>query len=102
MPSVGTDISWEHSKTKWRSTPRLNTKEIHLPLRDKGQGIRDKDRRQRTREKGNKGEGGGRDRRPRAVGDKMMMTTTKDCLLIERRQVWHISKRWAINVKRKP
>ena len=30
----------------------LSTKEIYLPQRDKGQGIRDKDRRQETRERG--------------------------------------------------
>ena len=30
----------------------LSTKEIYLPQRDRGQGIRDKDRRWRMREKG--------------------------------------------------
>ena len=29
----------------------LSTKEIYLPQRDRGQGLRDKDRRQRKREK---------------------------------------------------
>jgi hypothetical protein len=57
----------------------LSTKENCLPLRDKGQGVINKDRRWGTKEK--EREQGGRGRR-RDIGSQ----GTKDCLWIERRQ----------------
>lgn len=62
---------------------------IYLFLRDKGYGIRDKDRREKTREKGKETGRGGRVAMERGRGiywGSMMMT--KDCLWIKRRQTW--------------
>ena len=53
-----------------------SSKDVYLPQRDEGKGIRDRDRRARRREKG-------KGARKRGKG-------TKDHLWIERRQMQHI------------
>lgn len=60
----------------------LSTVEIYLPQRDRGQGMRDKDRRQRTRE----------------TGQACLSQRTKFCLWIE----GHRGKWWFIKVEGKP
>lgn len=54
----------------------LSTKDIYLPQRVKGQGIRDKDWRQRMREKGAGGTGG----QDRGREEGCLYWRTKDCL----------------------
>lgn len=57
----------------------LSTKEIHLPQRVKGQGIRDGGR--------------GRGQREQGRGQGYLSQGTKDCLWIEKRQpMWPIGK----------
>lgn len=58
--------------------------EIYLPKRNIGQGIRDKDRRYRTRERGK----GTRERKE----GYLCRRRTKDCLWTERRETWHVEK----------
>ena len=59
----------------------LSTKELFLSQRARGQGIRDRDRRQRTREEGYLSQKG-----------------TKDSLWVERKTTWHIGKQSFIKV----
>ena len=67
----------------------LSTKEMYLPQRDRGHGIRGKDRRQKTREKGK-----------RARQRDICPGRAKDCLWIERR-TWLIGRQRFIKVKGK-
>ena len=63
----------------------LSTKEIHLPQRVKGQGIRDGGR--------------GRGQREQGRGQGYLSQGTKDCLWIEKRQKWPIGKWQFIKVQ---
>lgn len=85
--SARNPVSRSEGTSIWHKTPQdqvLGTNEIYLPQRDKGWGIREKDRRQRTIEKG-KG--------------YLSQSGTKDHLWIERRQMRHIGKQQFIKIK---
>ena len=69
----------------------LSTKEIYLPKWDKEQGIRVKDRRQRTREKRKGTREGGRD---------ICLVGKKNCHWIDRRQMCSVGKWQFIKGKR--
>jgi hypothetical protein len=73
------------SRHKTSQDQVLRTKEIYLPQRDTGQGIRDKDRRW-----GGEGWGSEKDKGTKEKGTRIFFL--EDCACIEKRQVWLIGK----------
>uniref|UniRef100_A2AP18-5 Isoform 5 of 1-phosphatidylinositol 4,5-bisphosphate phosphodiesterase eta-2 n=1 Tax=Mus musculus TaxID=10090 RepID=A2AP18-5 len=76
--------------------PILSTKGIYLPQRERGQGVRDKDRRWRVREKGKGTREGARGICPGGRGDKGLPLDREET----DRQTWPIGKWWFTNVKK--